>query len=59
MDAAAIMAELGVTRAMADKIIRWGHQHRGVVRPVDGTRKLYVYREDVEAWLDESTRSAA
>lgn len=60
MDAAAIIAELGCTRAQADRIIRWCNEQRGrVVRPVDGARKLFVYREDVEAWLAESTRSAA
>ena len=60
MDAAAIAAELGCTRAQADRIIRWCHEHRGrVVRPVDGARKLFVFREDVESWLAESTRNAA
>lgn len=59
MDAAAIMAELGVTRAQADRIIRWCHEHgAGAIRPADGARKLYVERADVEAWL-EASRSAA
>lgn len=61
MDAAAIMAELGITRAQADRIIRWCHEHgAGAIRPVDGARKLYVERVDVERWIEESrTRSAA
>jgi hypothetical protein len=65
MDAAAIMAELGVTRAQADRIIRWCHEHgAGAIRPAGGlveradARKLYVERADVEAWLEASTRSA-
>jgi hypothetical protein len=60
MDRLTIAAELGVSRAQADAVIRWCNEHRGrVVRPADGARKLFVYREDVEAWLVESTRSAA
>jgi hypothetical protein len=59
MDAAAIMAELGVTRAQADRIIQWCHEHgSGAIRPVDGARKLYVERADVDRWL-EASRSAA
>jgi hypothetical protein len=59
MDAALIVAELGVTRAQADRIIRWCHERSGAIRPVDGARKLYVERADVDAWLAESrTRSA-
>lgn len=59
MDAAAIVAELGVTRSQADRIIRWCHaQGAGAIRPVDGARKLYVEREDVARWL-EASRSAA
>lgn len=51
MDAAAIIAELGVTRAQADRIIRWCHREgAGAIRPVDGARKLYVERADVDAW---------
>jgi hypothetical protein len=61
MDAAAIMAELGVTRAQADRIIRWCHERgTGAIRPVDGARKLYVERVDVDRWVEASrTRSAA
>lgn len=59
MDAAAIMAELGVTRAQASRIIRWCNDRGGVVKPVDGARKLYVYRESVELWVRESTRTEA
>jgi hypothetical protein len=61
MDAAAIVAELGVTRAQADRIIRWCHERSGAIRPVDGARKLYVERADVDAWLAKSrtSRSAA
>lgn len=59
MDAAAIMAELGVTRAQADRIMQWCHEHgAGAIRPVDGARKLYVERADVDTWL-EASRSAA
>lgn len=59
MDAAAIIAELGVTRAQADRIIRWCHDEgAGAIRPVDGARKLYVERADVDRWL-ELSRSAA
>lgn len=58
MDAPAIVRELGVTRAVADKIIRWCGKRSGVVRP-EGIRKLYVYRDDVDSWLSENTRSAA
>ena len=61
MDAAQIMAELGVTRAAADRVIRWCHEHgEGAIRPVDGARKLYVERSDVDRWIELSkTRSAA
>lgn len=61
MDAAAIVTELGVTRAQADRIIRWCHEHGGgAIRPVDGARKLYVERADVDRWIEASrTRSAA
>jgi hypothetical protein len=59
MDAAAIMAELGVTRAIADRIIRWCHQNGGgAIRPVDGARKLYVERADVDEWLKQSRTAA-
>jgi hypothetical protein len=61
MDAAAIMVELGVTRAQADRIIRWCNQEgAGAIRPVDGARKLYVERADVDRWVEASrTRNAA
>lgn len=61
MDAASIMAELGITRAQADRIIRWCNEHgAGAIRPVDGARKLYVERADVDRWVEASrTRSAA
>lgn len=61
MDAKAISSELGVSRAQADRIIRWCHENgSGALRPADGARKLYVYRVDVEAWERASnTRSAA
>jgi len=61
MDTATIIAELGVTRAQADRIIQWCHEHgAGAIRPVDGARKLYVERADVNRWIEASrTRSAA
>ena len=59
MDGPAIMRELGVTRAQADRVIRWCHENgSGTLRPVDGARKLYCERSDVERWL-ELSRSAA
>lgn len=58
MDNRAIREELGVSETVADKIIRWCRERGGTVKP-DGIRKLYVYRADVEAWLEQSTRSAA
>lgn len=59
MDAAAIMAELGVTRAQADRIVRWCHEHgTGAIRPADGARKLYVTRSDVDRWLEASRTRA-
>lgn len=61
MDNATIVAELGVSKAQADRIIRWCNEHgAGAIRPVDGARKLYVERVDVETWVKLSrTRSAA
>ena len=59
MDAATIQAELGVTRAQADRIIRWCHQRSGAIRPVDGARKLYVERADVDAWVEQSRTSGS
>jgi hypothetical protein len=58
MDARTIAGELGVTAYAAQTIVRWCAKRKGVVRP-EGIRKLYVYREDVEAWLASNTRSAA
>jgi hypothetical protein len=59
MDAAAIMRELGVTRAQADRVIRWCNQNGGgAIRPVDGARKLYVERSDVDEWLKQSRTAA-
>ena len=58
MDAGQIMRELGVTRAAADRIIRWCHEQDGSLRPVDGARKLYVGRESVERWLELSRNAA-
>lgn len=60
MDNRAIRAELGVTESQADRIIRWCSQRSGTVKPADGARKLYVFRDDVDAWLEDSkSRSAA
>jgi hypothetical protein len=59
MDATMIVAELGVSRAIADKIIRdWCSKRAGVTRP-EGIRKKYVHRIDVEAWVADNTRRAA
>ena len=58
MDAAQIVEELGVSRSVADKVIRWCALKRGVVRP-EGIRKLYVFRADVDAWVTENTQRSA
>lgn len=58
MDNRQIREELGVTESQADRIIRWCNQRNGTVKPADGARKLYVLRDDVDAWLEQS-RSAA
>lgn len=59
MDATMIAAELGVTRAVAHKIIRgWCAKRAGVTQP-EGIRKKYVHRADVEAWVADNTRRAA
>jgi predicted DNA-binding transcriptional regulator AlpA len=59
MDAAMIAAELGVSRDAAYRIVNWCADRSGVVVPVDGARKKYVYRADVDAWLEQSTSSPA
>jgi hypothetical protein len=53
IDRAGIQAELGVTRAAAEKIMR---QLPKVAPP--GLRKVYCRRADVERFVDESTRAA-
>ncbi|HMA26106.1 MAG: hypothetical protein ACM33U_08980 [Solirubrobacterales bacterium] len=59
MDCRQIREELGISEGTADRCIRWiGENRARVVRPAGG-RKLYVYREDVQAWLDASTENAA
>lgn len=58
MDNRQIREELGVSESMADRIIRWCAKRSGSVKPADGARKLYVLRDDVDAWLEQS-RSAA
>lgn len=50
LDAKALQAELGVTRAAAQKII----EQLPVVQ-LPGLRKTYVYRADVERLLAEHT----
>jgi hypothetical protein len=52
LDAKALRAELGVTRAAAEAIMR---QVPAVVIP--GLRKSYCRRSDVEALLDQQTFS--
>lgn len=61
MDAATIMRELGITRGAADRAIRWCNENgAGAIRPVDGARKLYVERSDIDRWIEQSrTRDAA
>ncbi len=50
LDARHLAAELGVTRAAAEAIMR-----RLPVVQVEGLRKVYVRRPDVEALLEAST----
>jgi hypothetical protein len=50
LDAKALRAELGVTRAAAEAIIR----HLPVVQ-IEGLRKVYVRRSDVAAYLEART----
>jgi hypothetical protein len=52
LDCKALMAELGVTRAAAEAIMR-----RLDVVQVEGLRKVYVKRAAVAALLEESTYS--
>ena len=50
LDAKALQAELGVTRAAAEAIMRCVPTVQ-----IDGLRKTYVRREDVAGYLDERT----
>jgi hypothetical protein len=52
MDCAAIAAELGVSRAAAEKIMR---QIPAKISNPD-IRKVWVRRRDVEKWVEENTR---
>jgi hypothetical protein len=50
LDAKALRAELGVTRAAAEAIMR-----RLPVVQIEGLRKVYVRRPDVAAYLEART----
>ena len=50
LDAKCLQAELGVTRAAAEAIMR-----RVPVVQIEGLRKTYVRREDVRHYLDART----
>jgi hypothetical protein len=50
LDVAALRAELGVSRAAAEAIMR-----RLPIVSVEGLRKVYVRRSDVQRYLDERT----
>jgi len=50
LDSRALRAELGVTRAAAEAIIR-----QLPIVSIEGLRKTYVRREDVRRYLDERT----
>jgi hypothetical protein len=50
LDAKHLAAELGVTRAAAEAIMR-----RLSVVSIEGLRKTYVRREDVRRYLEERT----
>lgn len=50
LDAKALRAELGVTRAAAEAIMR----HLPVVQ-IEGLRKTYVRRSDVAAYIEART----
>jgi len=52
LDAKRLAAELGVTRAAAEAIMR-----RLPVVAIEGLRKTYVRRDDVRRYLDERTFS--
>ena len=52
LDAKALQAELGVTRAAAEAIMR-----RLPVVSIEGLRKTYVRRDDVQRYLEERTFS--
>jgi len=54
LDCAKLARELGITRAAAEAIMR----RLPKVHP-EGLRKTYVRRDDVRAYLERSTRSAA
>lgn len=54
LDAKKLQAELGVTRAGAEAIIR-----RLPVVQIEGLRKVYVRRSDVAAYLEARTFSKA
>lgn len=58
MDVPAIARELGVTEHAATRILRHCAKTR-FVQDAELVKKTWVYREDVEAWLEEHTRSAA
>jgi hypothetical protein len=50
LDTKALQRELGVTRAAAEAIIR-----RVPIVSIEGLRKTYVRREDVQRYLEERT----
>ena len=50
LDAKHLAAELGVTRAAAEAIMR-----RLPIVSIEGLRKTYVHREDVRRYLEERT----
>jgi hypothetical protein len=50
LDAKKLQAELGVTRAVAEKLMR-----RLPLVVFEGVRKVYVRRQDVAALIDMST----
>ena len=50
LDAKHLAAELGVTRAAAEAIMR-----RLPIVSIEGLRKVYVRREDVRRYVDERT----
>jgi hypothetical protein len=50
LDAKALQAELGVTRAAAEALMR-----RLPVVQIEGLRKVYVRRSDVAAYLEART----